>query len=280
MPVKGDLRRASACRKWGLSEAGGQVQTCPLDSMLESAELSALWHEIGFRVEQAGGVWPMAQARLLPPQALANWQSLTDKADPEFLSFEQELRTPLLSLSSLGMPGFLLAPVHGGAVLHWTSLVFHWQPSVKKFTAEYKDSLAEPLQSQRDRASQVFLHARRLLGADFFTQTELPPTADSAKQLNGVDCGFFVLQVADELVRQYRGEGVTRTQPVTKALRTQANAWLLQLADIRKKEVAAEKAAEAVKAKTLLKTAKAASSTATDAASTTTAEADSTATAD
>ena len=82
------------------------------------------------------------------------------------------------------------------------------------------------------------------------------------------------------MVRQHRGEGVTRTQPVSKVSRTQANAWLTQLADIRKKEVAAEKAAAAVKAKTLLKTAKAASSTATDAASTTTAEADSTATVD
>ena len=128
--------------------------------------------------------------------------------------------------------------------------------------------------------SLVSLHARRLLGAELFTQTELPPTADSAKQLNGIGCGFFVLQVADELVRQCRGEGVTRTQPLNKASRTQANAWLLQLADIRKKELAAEKAAEAGKAKTLLKTAKAASSTATDATSTTTAEADSTATAD
>ena len=66
-----------------------------------------------------------------------------------------------------------------------------------------------------------------------------------------------MLQVADELVRQYRGEGVTRSLPFTKQNRMNSNAWLSRLVEIRKKQIAdADKAA---KDKTPLTTAKSAS---------------------
>ena len=126
-----------------LAASGGQLDTkLKRESLLESPELAAGWHEIGFRANSAGDVWPNPMAVCLNAQEV-DYYLLNYGRSPG--SAESRQAVALLQgecnqlLTATDQKGFIQLPLNAGG--HWTLLTFHRRPEQPKLQVMYRGVL-------------------------------------------------------------------------------------------------------------------------------------------
>ena len=220
-----DCRRAGKALL-GLAMAACANQVRPLvkqDTELESPELDAAWHELGFRCEQAGDDWPDPLFVKLGIAEM-DWRIKEWAKAPGSLDSQTALQATRDDLAAVLLEQRKAAcvelPLHAGG--HWTLLTL-WraatpegQAEAEKLTVTYRDALPLPSGAcqEKARVALSFLTAAMdgsgSMGSACVATHVLPPPARSAKQKNSTACGYFCLAWMEEDFRLYRGEGVRR----------------------------------------------------------------------
>ena len=148
-----DCRKASkALLQLSLTACGGQVRPVVKHTTeLESPELDAAWHELGFRCELAGEPWPNPLLVKLSITELdwriTEWAKAPGSADS--LMALAATRTDLDAvLAEPRKAACVELPLHGGG--HWVLLTL-WRPATpegqdeaEKLVVTYRDALPMP----------------------------------------------------------------------------------------------------------------------------------------
>lgn len=186
--------------------AAGQLAVLKTGSCLESPEMAACWHEVGFRCLAAGHPWPLPGVAVPAAVTLAflihGWK--TEPGSPETRAGVRLLTAELAPLIA-GDAGFVGLPLVASG--HWTCLLAVRRKSGDKLQLCYKDSLPLPSAASAEWARTALSLLLHVLGPEQFESTELPACSPCPKQADGWSCGYFVLAWLEEALREHLGEG-------------------------------------------------------------------------
>ena len=198
-----------------LTACGGKVRAgVKRTTLLESPELNAAWHELGFRVMASGGQWPCRLFTALNIQemdfAIVHWGKSPGSSE------SREAVTQTRSVLAAQMleereAACAQLPIHGGG--HWTLLTLSRaatpedQAEPNKLSVTYRDSLRKPSAACLQKAHVALSFLLHVIGSDKVVQHVLPELAPSTQQDDVHSCGFYCLTWMEEDYREFRGEG-------------------------------------------------------------------------
>ena len=169
---------------------------------LESPELDAAWHELGFRCELAGEQWPNPLFVKLNITEL-EWRIREWARAPGSPDGQTALETTQADLGALlqepRKAGCVQLPCHAGG--HWTLLTL-WraatpegQAEAEKLVVTYRDALPKPSAACQQKGhvalSLLIAAIEGSLGAGSVANHALPPPARSSKQQDMTSYGYF-----------------------------------------------------------------------------------------
>ncbi len=221
-----DLRKVvDSQKREAIALAGGELQFVQTGQQLESPELQASWLEIVARLQQKDSEtrkhlhWIDCTA-LQPALCLPQVDLQPDKAEL------QELLKVLAPVKASKTAELILCPVHSPG--HWTLLSLE-KADTGAWTVTFWDSLVPGSARGHTAASRTLAVLQTCLKPEGPELTEAPQASCYVRQTDGWSCGVWVLQTAEMLVRQLRGEG-RRAWSTTLADRvSQMNKWLASL---------------------------------------------------
>ena len=179
--------------------------------LLESPELSAAWHELGWRAKEAGDPWPNPFAVCLNVQELSHALDQWHHSPGSSESQNCLTRIRMICRPVVAHPeerAFIQLPVHAGG--HWTLLTFLRRSPGAKLELIYRDSLWQLHQACQLRAQTALGLMKEVVGVDNLAQQALPALTPSGVQADATSCGFWVMKSWEEDYRWLRGEGVYR----------------------------------------------------------------------
>ena len=255
-----DCRRASKrILQLAMTACGNELRaSVKHNTQLESPELNAAWHELGFRCEVAGEEWPNRLfVRLNITEMdyrLTEWAKAPGSPESQ-INLQQTRRELAAVLLEETKAACVQVPLYGGG--HWTLLTLRraatpeGQAAAEKLVVEYRDALRQPSAACLQKAHVALSFLVSAIGSACVANHVLPPIADCFKQTDLTSCGYFVMNWLEEDFRLFRGEGV-RVLPVTFVNRAAAlSRWFKRVCAVSKqtKEAAKAKAVQAALAK-------------------------------
>jgi len=241
------LRKLTGLQKQSLASYE-KLQATSEDRLLEAPELTACFHHIRLRGLHAGDLWAPGQLLWVDPHTVAPAlaTNLAEAAGTPAEMVYAELRENLKTTTTTDKAVLLLFPIHSHDPEHWTLLAFH-RKAGQKLVCKHFDSLAKPAQNGRAQARAMFEILLNIVGQELVENAELPET-DTTVQQTGITCGFHTANRAEELYREFRGEGRRRVYTAPRDVSQEVNKFIRVVREAREKQDAAAAAAAAAAA--------------------------------
>ena len=234
MKLQVDRRNFKKEEKAALVEAlGGEPKFAISGADVEHPELLAWWHMLLKARQQAEDTESSRKAAVYLDPGVA--QVYLKESAPDGASHLAEASLAQWGVELQGKPGLIVLPVHGGG--HWSMLV--WAREGDQYLCRYYDSLKGGGSACREAAKKLVTPVTRLLILSPVSgEVELPETRCPVAQLDGWSCGYHIMTVMEEEMRQHRGEGRQMIIRHVDATRKVLNHWLDGLIKWRRSEAA------------------------------------------
>jgi hypothetical protein len=234
-----DLRKLPADSKRAGYAACAVLTQAALEEPCTDDQIQAGWLQLKFRAEQTHPESGIDLCRFFSPAAVKLAVSTFRNKDSTWQHESAELCEALKSLSGADTGGLLFLPVRSEKAGHWTLLTV-CKTAGQRMSMQYFDSLKKPSQACREEAAALNSLMQTLTSQDLWDSTVLPQASVPAVQTDNWSCGWHCLSRAEEKVRQFRGEGITRCYRTAKQWVEDTNKVLSQLS--KQKETDKKKA--------------------------------------
>ena len=230
MKLQVDRRNLKREEKLAIVEAlGGKPKFAKPGADVEHPELLAWWHMLLKGRQQAEDTESSRKAAVYLDPGVA--QVYLNESGPDGASDLAQGSLAQWRVELQWKPGLIVLPVLGGG--HWSMLV--WAREEDQYRCRYYDSLKGGGSACREAAKKLVTAVTRLL-SPVSGEVELPETLCPVAQLDGWSCGYHIMTVMEEEMRQHRGEGrqmIIRQPDVTRGV---LNHWLDGLIKFQRSE--------------------------------------------
>ena len=232
MTIEVDKRRIMKEQKEQCWKAlGGEPKYVKPAQSVEHPELFAFWQILQEASRQALDVGSTRAAAVYLDPGTGLCLSLKLEGDDPL----KEWRDQLAAMKAASEAQLVALPVHGGG--HWSLLVWTKQAGESKHTCKYYDSLPGGGSACRETAKKLVSIVTMLLEeSSEHSEEALPQTQCPVRQTDAWSCGFHIMTIMEEEMRQHRGEGQTMVIRQVDATRKLVNQWVDMLLKWKKSE--------------------------------------------